>query len=201
MTVPNERPQHPERPERAVPVPNAVVGVGLVVVAPDGRVLLGQAHDGRWELPGGKVDPGEGFEQAAARELTEETGLRAAASGIRVLAVHMEAESDVPRLTAAAVTTTAQGVPTVTEPHKIAHWRWFSPSEIPSALYPPSAAVLRTWRPRHPELPHVPSYDYPITAADLHPDGDIDTPGPVSTDISAACETATGTGTEACTGS
>lgn len=37
---------------RSVPRPNAVVGVGLVVVAPDGRVLLGQAHDGRWELTG-----------------------------------------------------------------------------------------------------------------------------------------------------
>ncbi|MFF4579542.1 NUDIX domain-containing protein [Streptomyces sp. NPDC001389] len=58
---------------RTIPGPNAVVGVGLVVVGPDGRVLLGQAHDGRRELPGGKVDSGEGFERAAARELTEET--------------------------------------------------------------------------------------------------------------------------------
>ncbi|MET9319760.1 NUDIX domain-containing protein [Streptomyces sp. NPDC003038] len=185
MTVPNER------PERAVPEPNAVAGVGLIVVAPDGRVLLGQAHDGRWELPGGKVDPGEGFEQAAARELAEETDLRAAAGGIRVLAVHLEAESDVPRLTAAAVTTTAQGVPTVTEPHKIARWQWFSPAEIPSALYPPSAAVLRTWRPELTTLPYVPSYDYPIATAGLDTDGEVDTdPGAgTASGASAAAET------------
>ncbi|MCX5175744.1 nucleotide triphosphate diphosphatase NUDT15 [Streptomyces virginiae] len=151
-----------ERPERAVPQPHAVVGVGLVVLAADGRVLLGQAHDGRWELPGGKVDPGEGFERAAARELAEETDLRAAPEAIRILSVQIDAQAGLTRLTAAAVTTSAEGVPAVTEPHKIARWQWFSPAEIPSALYPPSAAVLRAWRPDLTTLPPVPSYDYPV---------------------------------------
>ncbi|MFJ7589750.1 NUDIX hydrolase [Streptomyces sp. NPDC097617] len=160
MSTTDER---PERPERAAPQPHAVVGVGLVVLAPDGRVLLGQAHDGRWELPGGKVDPGEGFEQAAARELAEETALRADPEAIRLLSVQIEAHAGLTRLTAAAVTTSAEGVPTVTEPHKIARWQWFDPSEIPAALYVPSAAVLQAWRPDLAPLPRVPSYAYRIT--------------------------------------
>ncbi|WP_030763490.1 NUDIX domain-containing protein [Streptomyces sp. NRRL F-2664] len=165
MTTSGDRSEHSEqeRPERAVPQPHAVVGVGLVVLDGDGRVLLGQSHDGRWELPGGKVDPGEGFEEAAARELAEETALRVTPEGVRVLSVQIEAQSDLTRLTAAAVTTGAEGVPVVTEPHKIARWEWFEPAGIPSSLYAPSAAVLRAWRPDLSDLPDVPSYDYPTT--------------------------------------
>ncbi|MER6213551.1 MULTISPECIES: nucleotide triphosphate diphosphatase NUDT15 [unclassified Streptomyces] len=146
---------------RAVPQPNAVVGVGLVVLGPDGRVLLGQAHDGRWELPGGKVDPGEGFEQAAARELAEETSLHTAPEAVEVLAVQITFDTGVTRLTAAALTRSAEGTPAVTEPHKIVQWRWFAPAEIPGALYSPSAAVLHAWRPGLPSLPAVPRHDYP----------------------------------------
>ena len=47
------------------------------VVVRDGRMLL--VHRPRyddWTLPKGKLDPGESFEQAALREVQEETGLR-----------------------------------------------------------------------------------------------------------------------------
>ncbi|WP_235874976.1 NUDIX domain-containing protein [Saccharopolyspora aridisoli] len=57
------------------------VGTSAIVVR-DGAVLLGMrkgAHGaGEWSFPGGEVDPGEAPEDTAARELAEETGLRAA---------------------------------------------------------------------------------------------------------------------------
>jgi 8-oxo-dGTP diphosphatase len=58
------------------PVSDRVEAAGGVVVR-DGRVLL--VHRPRyddWTLPKGKLDPGESFEDAALREVEEETGLR-----------------------------------------------------------------------------------------------------------------------------
>ena len=51
----------------------------VVYAERDGQILLlkraGGALSGQWFLPGGAVDPGEGPEEAARRELLEESGL------------------------------------------------------------------------------------------------------------------------------
>ncbi len=57
-------------------------GSHVIPRLPDGRVLLIKADrypagGDVWEFPRGVPDPGESFEQAAARELLEETGLTA----------------------------------------------------------------------------------------------------------------------------
>lgn len=57
------------------------------VVVRDGRVLLvREATDGLWTLPGGWADPGESPSQNAEREVREEAGLEVRAS--RLLAVY-----------------------------------------------------------------------------------------------------------------
>lgn len=52
-------------------------GVGVVVMDPQGRVLLGDHETGTVAFAGGHVENGESYEAAAARELKEETGLMA----------------------------------------------------------------------------------------------------------------------------
>ncbi|MBR1550614.1 MAG: NUDIX domain-containing protein [Bacteroidales bacterium] len=47
---------------------------GGIVTAPDGQMLL-ILRNGRWDLPKGKVEPGEALLQAALREVQEETGV------------------------------------------------------------------------------------------------------------------------------
>ncbi|GAA4641905.1 NUDIX hydrolase [Gordonia humi] len=56
-----------------------VLAAGAAIVDDDGRVLLVQrGHDpekGHWSVPGGHVEDGESFAEAARREVWEETGL------------------------------------------------------------------------------------------------------------------------------
>ena len=43
---------------------------------------------GKWALPGGYIDLGEGWQEAAARELFEETGVRTDPAAVRLLDAH-----------------------------------------------------------------------------------------------------------------
>ncbi len=62
-----------------MPDPDPLVVVAAVIVE-DGRVLAcrrreGKAAAGRWEFPGGKVEPGEADAEALVREIREELGV------------------------------------------------------------------------------------------------------------------------------
>lgn len=56
--------------------------VAAALIVRDGNILIGQRRADQpmanlWEFPGGKIEPGEGPEEALARELDEELGIRA----------------------------------------------------------------------------------------------------------------------------
>ncbi|MEV7280630.1 (deoxy)nucleoside triphosphate pyrophosphohydrolase [Streptomyces sp. NPDC093111] len=68
---------HPARPTASDPAPVVVVAGALY---DQGRLLAARRSApaelaGRWELPGGKLEPGESPEEALVRELREELGI------------------------------------------------------------------------------------------------------------------------------
>ncbi|ABM81248.1 NUDIX hydrolase [Hyperthermus butylicus] len=71
------------------PIVGLVLGVGAIVVRRGSAglevLLVRRKYDpfrGYWSFPGGHVEPGEPLLEAAARELLEETGIRARPLGV-----------------------------------------------------------------------------------------------------------------------
>jgi 8-oxo-dGTP diphosphatase len=64
------------------------LAVKALVADGEGRILAirrsaaSSQFGGNWDLPGGKVDPGESFDVALVREAAEETGLRIVLTGV-----------------------------------------------------------------------------------------------------------------------
>ncbi|MDF2255606.1 nucleotide triphosphate diphosphatase NUDT15 [Streptantibioticus ferralitis] len=135
-----------------------LIGAGVIVPTADGRVLLGRriavGEPPTWSLPGGKVDHvGESFEQAAARELAEETGVVLPAERMRVLGVLLDHLDGRPRLTAAVLAPPSEAAFEVTEPHACAGWERFALAALPEPMFAPSAWVLSRWLPGAGPLP------------------------------------------------
>jgi len=73
--------------------------VAGLIIGGDGRILIAQrradqALGGKWEFPGGKVEPGEAPVTALARELREELGVTAEVGRIWDVVFHAYPEFD-----------------------------------------------------------------------------------------------------------
>ena len=102
------------------------------VVVQDGRVLL--VHRPRyddWTFPKGKLDPGESFEDAALREVEEETGIRCSL-GRELPAVRYHS-GDRPKLVRYWLMTARDETPFVPN-DETDELRWATPDEALSLL-------------------------------------------------------------------
>ncbi|MBZ2189673.1 Nudix family hydrolase [Alcanivorax sp. JB21] len=116
---------------------DALLVVAAIIRHPDdGSILLSQrpAHKhqgGRWEFPGGKVEPGETLDAALARELEEELGLR-----VTACRPFMTIEHDYPELSVRLCfreVTAFTGVPHGREGQPV---HWFAPSQLAELTFP-----------------------------------------------------------------
>lgn len=126
------------------------VGVGLYILNNRNQLLLGLrrgAHGaGTWCAPGGHLEFGESFEQAAVREALEETGLKIAPDTVKVAGVTNDIFSAENKhyITVQLVTECpVNAAPHLTEPEKYSEWRWFDLDNLPENLFIPTRNFLR----------------------------------------------------------
>ena len=129
--------------EPAMPTAVPVIRVGVsVIIRRSDKVLLGKrlkSHGvGTWCTPGGHIEFGETPEEAARREVMEETGLELGAinrsaslpylntsfpaDGKQYITLYLEGEC-------------VSGEPIAMEPEKCAEWLWFDKKQLPSPLF------------------------------------------------------------------
>ncbi|MFF3946256.1 methyltransferase, FxLD system [Streptomyces sp. NPDC001902] len=140
----------------------AVAGACVVVTDGCGRVLLGRSAEGMWELPGGRVEPGETFPETAVRELAEETGLSCGTQDVHLVAILHDDRGRVRRLSAVVRAVSWSGEPTVREPDRFLRWEWHELHALAALgpVFAPSAQALATvWPGVVPDQPSTTTYE------------------------------------------
>jgi len=126
-----EKPQ-PASEERA----SFRVGVNAFVVR-DGKLLLGQRKggnsDGAWGMPGGHLEDKESMLEAAARELAEETGLRA--STLQFILLVNNRQRDRHYIQTGFLAEGVRGEPELKEPELCYEWRWCDLDNLPEPIF------------------------------------------------------------------
>jgi ADP-ribose pyrophosphatase YjhB (NUDIX family) len=124
-----------------------MVGAAMLIADEKNRLLLMKRSDsGCWGPPGGAVELGEVVEDAARREVREETGLElgdlslfGVFSGPELFYVYPNGDQ-VYNVTIVYLTRYNGGDIRLNEEHT--DWRWFGTADIPEAISPPIKPVI-----------------------------------------------------------
>lgn len=125
--------------------PRVPVGVGLLLVDKEGRILLhrrkGSHGAGKWGFPGGAVDPGETPLDAVYRELQEEAGIEQPTRGLAAIdvlydkpwvnSIHAGVDAGQQWVTLFFVAAHDGQEPRVMEPEKNDEWKWWDLRDLP----------------------------------------------------------------------
>jgi 8-oxo-dGTP diphosphatase len=112
------------------------IGLGVIIKNEKGQILVGKrkgSHAAKYSIPGGKLDLGETFEQAAIREIKEETNLTIRNPRVIAVTNNLETfrEDGVHFISIILFADSFTGELTIMEPNKCEAWLWVDPKHLP----------------------------------------------------------------------
>lgn len=118
------------------------VGIGVILFNRQGQLLLGKRKSengqGTWSVPGGYLEKLESLEEAATREVAEETGLKIENPRVMRFCNYVIEEEDYHFLDVymtADIVGDDQKEIQLMEPDKCEGWRWFDLGDLPRPLF------------------------------------------------------------------
>ena len=132
-------------PSKSSPRPH--VGIGVLLVNPEGKVLIGKregSHAPFWSIPGGYLEAGESFETAAIREVKEETGLDIANPTVLCVTNNLQTHKaeGLHVISVCLLTMAFSGNLAVMEPDKCSGWQWCDPINLPEPHFEASRQAI-----------------------------------------------------------
>ena len=127
------------------------VGCGVLIENEKGQVLLQKRSDnGQWCVPGGALELGETYEEAATRELREEVGIEV--ENLRLFGLYSGDDRVITypnkdvvySLAVIFITDSYDGVISDEDSEVLEH-RFFDPEDIPDNLFYPDERPIRDW--------------------------------------------------------
>ena len=127
------------------------VGCGVLLENEKGEVLLQRRSDtGEWCVPGGALEPGETYIEAATRELSEEVGIKV--SDLNLFGLYSGADREIHypngdvvySLSVIFITRSFTGEISDSDSEVLEH-RFFDKDSIPKELFYPDARPILDW--------------------------------------------------------
>ncbi len=112
------------------------VGVGVIIQNKEGKILIGKrkgSHAPYFSIPGGHLELGETFEQAAIREIYEETSITIKDPKVISVTNNLRtyAEEQNHSISVILYVNEFDGTPKIMEEDKCEMWNWFYPEQLP----------------------------------------------------------------------
>jgi mutator protein MutT len=130
--------------------PLILAAAGVLILDEQGRLLLQRrADDGSWDVPGGALELGETVEEAARREVREETGLEIGEmtlfgvfSGPALFHIYPNGDQ---AYYVCVVFVTRDVTGELRASHEGTDLRFFAVDEVPAELAPADRPVIERW--------------------------------------------------------
>lgn len=126
------------------------IGIGVIIVNNDGKILIGKrsgGHAPKFSIPGGHLDLGEAFEEAAVREVKEEAGIDIEDPQVIAVTNNLETYREEGRhyISIILLAEAFSGEPQIREPEKCERWLWCDPKELPEPHFDASRRGVECW--------------------------------------------------------